>query len=142
MEINFFSEDVKEVRIPKRKIRTWVNQCIISYNFTTGNINYIFCSDEYILKVNKKYLNHDEYTDIITFNYNEEKLINGDIYVCLNRVRENASNFDVTFHNELQRVIIHGILHLVGLNDSTKKEIEIMRHAEEKSIALYNKIWK
>lgn len=142
MAIHFFTEDVKEVRIPKRKVRTWVNQCISSYNKTTGNINYIFCSDEYLKQINIEYLNHDYYTDIITFNYNEENVIGGDIYISLERVRDNADEFQVTFHNELQRVVIHGILHLVGFDDHSEEEKKKMRAAEDESIALYNKIWK
>jgi probable rRNA maturation factor len=142
MAIYFFTEDIKEVRIPKRKVRTWVNQTIISYKKTTGDINYIFCSDEYLRKINIQYLKHDYYTDIITFNNNEGDEVNGDIFISLDRVRENAVKFDKTFHEELQRVVIHGILHLVGLNDKTEKEKEAMRKAEDESIALYNRIWK
>ena len=142
MAINFFTEEVKEVRIPKRKVKTWVNQCISSYDKVTGEINYIFCSDEYLQKINIKYLQHDYYTDIITFNYNTDSLIAGDIYISLDRVRENASEYKVNFHTELQRVVIHGILHLLGLNDKTSSEKEEMREAENDCIARYNQIWK
>ncbi|MDF1548866.1 MAG: rRNA maturation RNase YbeY [Bacteroidales bacterium] len=142
MAVLFFTEDVKEVRIPKRKVKTWVNQCITAQHKITGEINYIFCSDEYLRGINMQYLNHDYYTDIITFNYNENKTIKGDIYISLDRVRDNAVSYKVNFHTELQRVVIHGILHLLGLKDSTPKQKEIMRKAEDECIEKYNKIWK
>lgn len=142
MAVLFFTENVKEVRIPKRKVKTWVNQCITAQQKITGEINYIFCSDEYLRGINMQYLNHDYYTDIITFNYNENKTINGDIYISLDRVRDNAVSYKVNFHTELQRVVIHGILHLLGLKDSTPKQKENMRKAEDACIEKYNKIWK
>ncbi|NJO90591.1 MAG: rRNA maturation RNase YbeY [Chloroflexia bacterium] len=142
MPIYFFTEDVKEVRIPKRKVRTWVNQTITSYEKKLGDINYIFCSDEYLRQINVEYLNHDYYTDIITFNYNEKDVVSGDIYVSLERVRDNAEEFEVSFHTELQRVVMHGVLHLLGFDDKSEKEKIQMRAAEDESIALYNKIWK
>jgi probable rRNA maturation factor len=142
MAIHFFTEDVKEVRMPKKKVRAWVNQCITSSNKITGDINYIFCSDEYLKQINIEYLNHDYYTDIITFNYNEGEQVSGDIYISLDRVRDNANEFKVNFHTELQRVIIHGILHLVGLDDKDEKEKEEMRKAEDEYMDLYNQIWK
>ena len=142
MAIHFFTEDVKEVRIPKRKVRTWVNQCITANSKRTGDINYIFCSDEYLRQINIEYLNHDYYTDIITFNYNDDSLVSGDIYISLERVRDNAEEFEVSFHTELQRVVIHGVLHLIGFNDHTDDDKVKMRAAEDESIALYNKIWK
>jgi len=142
MPIHFFTEDVKEVRIPKRKVRTWVNQCITSHNKKLGNINYIFCSDEYLRQINVEYLKHDYYTDIITFNYNEDTIVGGDIYISLERVRYNADKYEAGFHTELQRVVIHGVLHLVGFDDKTEDEKKKMSAAEDESIALYNKIWK
>ncbi len=141
MPIHFFTEDVKEVRIPKRKVRTWVNQTITSYDKKLGDINYIFCSDEYLRQINIEYLDHDYYTDIITFNYNENEIVSGDIYISLERVRNNAEKFEVSFHNELQRVVIHGVLHLVGFDDKSDEEKLQMRAAEDECIALYNKIW-
>lgn len=142
MAINFFTEETKEIRIPRRKIRTWVNQCIASYGKILGDINYIFCSDEYLKRINIEYLKHDYYTDIITFNNNDNDIINGDLYISIDRVKENSKEYDVSFHNELQRVVIHGILHLVGFNDSTDNEKEQMRKEEDKSLVLYNKLWK
>jgi len=142
MAIHFFTEDVKEVRIPKRKVRTWVNQSITAYGKKLGDINYIFCSDEYLRQINIEYLKHEYYTDIITFNYNEGNVVNGDIYISLERVKDNADEFNVNFHAELQRVVIHGVLHLVGFDDKTDEDKMEMRNAEDESIALYNKIWK
>lgn len=142
MAVLFFTEDTKEVRVPKRKIKTWINQCITSRDFITGQINYIFCSDEYLKDINIKYLNHDYYTDIITFNYNQDRVVSGDIYISLDRVRENAATYKVNFHTELQRVVVHGVLHLLGLNDHTDSEKKHMRTAEDECIEMYNKIWK
>ena len=119
-----------------------VNQCITANSKRTGDINYIFCSDEYLRQINIEYLNHDYYTDIITFNYNDDSLVSGDIYISLERVRDNAEEFEVSFHTELQRVVIHGVLHLIGFNDHTDDDKVKMRAAEDESIALYNKIWK
>jgi rRNA maturation RNase YbeY len=90
----------------------------------------IFCSDEYLLDVNKKYLNHDYYTDIITFDYVEDKIISGDIFISSDRVRENANQFNVSFEMELFRIIIHGILHLLGYKDKTKKDKSLMTEKE------------
>ena len=140
MAIHFFVEDIKEPKISKRKTKDWLKQCIKDYGKRVGEINYIFCSDEYLLKINLEYLNHDYYTDIITFNYNENTTINGDIYISLERVKENATKYKESIPDELLRVIVHGILHLLGLNDETEAEKLRMRAAENRNIALYDKM--
>lgn len=104
------------------KIKRWIKQVVENAGFRLGSVSYIFCSDEKILEVNKQYLNHDFYTDIITFDYVEKDIINGDIFISTDRVRENAKDFNVAFEEELHRVIIHGILHLLGQQDHTPKE--------------------
>lgn len=135
--IRFFSEDVKFNLKDKLKIKRWVKNIIIQQEAKLGDINIIFCSDEYLLDVNKKHLNHDYYTDIITFNYNTNT-INGDLFISIDRVFENADNENVSRETEILRVIIHGILHLLGFNDKTKKEKQIIREKENESLKLYN----
>ena len=103
-----------------------------------GNISYLFCDDEYLLGVNQQYLNHDTYTDIITFDYVAADLISGDIMISIDRVGENASQFEVPFELELRRVIIHGVLHLLGQGDKSDDEATEMRRQEEESLALWN----
>jgi len=114
----------------KRQISKWIKREIESNSRTVGAINIILCSDEYLLEINKKHLTHDFYTDIITFNYNSESLISGDLYISVNRVFENASKFDDNFYTELRRVIIHGILHLLG-NEDNSPELKERIHAME-----------
>lgn len=129
--ISFFSEDVSMPDIDIDKISYWVNSVIGTNKKISGDINYIFCSDEYLLEINKKYLNHDFYTDIITFNYNEDAVISSDIFISVERVNENAEFYKTTFLLELHRVIIHGILHLLGYNDETDEQEEEMRRLED-----------
>ena len=131
MEINFFFEDVNIIDLKELIYKQWIQACINKFKKKQGNLNFIFCSDSYLLNVNKKYLNHDYYTDIITFNYCEGIIISGDIYISLDRVKENAETFDVDFYNELHRVIIHGILHLLGLDDHDTVAKAEMRRNED-----------
>lgn len=139
MELNFFTEDTKMPDINKDKLSVWIQKVIENNNFSAGNINIIFCSDEYLLKTNQEFLGHDYYTDIITFNYCEDKVISGDIFISLCRVNENAEKFN-TSDTELLRVIIHGILHLVGFNDESEEEKQNMRSLEDMALTLYNTI--
>lgn len=101
------------------------------------SLNYIFCSDDYLLEINKKYLKHDYYTDIITFDLSEGPAITGEIYISLDRVRDNAKQFNTSFKQELHRVIFHGALHLCGYKDKTKTEVALMRDKEQQYLALY-----
>ncbi|MBQ4420106.1 MAG: rRNA maturation RNase YbeY [Bacteroidales bacterium] len=119
------------------KIKRWIKQVVENAGFRLGSVSYIFCSDEKILEVNKQYLNHDFYTDIITFDYVEKDTINGDIFISTDRVKENASQFNVPFEEELHRVIIHGILHLLGHQDHTPKEEKQMRKKENEALLLF-----
>ena len=114
----------------------WINRVIISEGFSVGQIDYIFCSDEYLLELNKEYLNHDTFTDIITFDYTDGKIISGDIFISTDRVEDNARKFDVEFLNELRRVMSHGILHLAGFGDKSIEEKKIMREKEEEKIKM------
>jgi probable rRNA maturation factor len=137
MAINYFIEDVENIKIQKRIISGWIKKCIDYYRKKTGNINFIFCSDEFLKDINIQYLKHDYYTDIITFNYNEGLVLSGDIYISTDRVYENSVQFKVSFLNELLRVIIHGVLHLVGFNDNSQKDKNEMRKIEEFWLSKY-----
>ena len=122
----------------RTKIKQWIKQVIETKGKKTGNITYIFCDDEYLLEVNKQYLQHDYYTDVITFDYVENDLISGDIFISTDRVRENALAFGSSETEELHRVIIHGVLHLLGLKDKSEKEASQMRQAENEALKLLN----
>lgn len=112
------------------ELSKWISQVIISEGFIEGELNYIFCNDEYLLKLNIEYLNHDTLTDIISFDYTLGKQINGDIYISTERVLENSKDFDVSFIEELKRVMVHGVLHYCGYKDKTKSESKLMREKE------------
>ena len=122
----------------RTKIKQWIKQVIEAKGKKTGNITYIFCDDEYLLEVNKQYLQHDYYTDVITFDYVENDLISGDIFISTDRVRENALAFGSSETEELHRVIIHGALHLLGLKAKSEKEASQMRQAENEALKLLN----
>lgn len=116
----------------------WISNVIQSENKIEGDINYIFCNDEYLHKINMEYLNHDTLTDIISFDYSEGNLLQGDVFISVNRVRENASDFNVSFNQELLRVMIHGILHYCGYKDKSEHEELIMRQKEDEKIKMFH----
>ena len=116
----------------------WISHIIIKEGFVEGEINYIFCDDDYLHKINLEFLKHDTYTDIITFDNCVGKELNSDIFISIERVKENAITYDVVFDKELQRVMIHGILHLMGLKDKSDNEVTIMRNKEEECIKLFH----
>jgi rRNA maturation RNase YbeY len=136
MGINYFAEDVSVPKIKRRLTSGWIKNAIISEGKSIGDISFIFCSDNYLLEVNKKYLQHDYFTDIITFDYVEDDRINGDIFISIDRVKENAKQFSKTFENELNRILIHGILHLLGYKDKDKREKEVMTEKEDFHLSL------
>lgn len=113
------------------KTSKWIQSIIESEGFEVLEINYVFCDDIYLNKINVQFLNHDTFTDIISFDYSLGNQIGGDIYISVERVRENAENFNVTFENELHRVLIHGVLHYMGFKDKTEKDKTEMRNKEE-----------
>lgn len=117
---------------------SWISNVISSENKKEGDINYIFCDDEYILEINKQYLNHDYYTDIISFDYSVGNELHGDIFISIERVRENAIEFEVTFDEELKRVLAHGVLHYCGYKDKTGEEELLMRSKEDEKIKMFH----
>lgn len=120
-KINFFTEDITYTLKNKIIIKKWIESTIVEEGYQLEELNFILCSDEYLLRINQDFLQHDDYTDVITFDNSEElKTIVGDIFISLDRIKENASNFKSTTVNELCRVIIHGTLHLLGYKDKTK----------------------
>ena len=134
--ITYNSEKVKMPKIKKRETTAWIKQVAQSYGKKVGDIGYMFVDDEKILEVNREYLQHDYYTDIITFDYCEDDELNGDLVISLDTVRTNAVLFGKTYEEELYRVIIHGVLHLIGINDKGPGEREFMEAAENKALAL------
>jgi rRNA maturation RNase YbeY len=138
MSINFFNEDVDLPKIKKRNTVAWIKQVIDEHCKKVGDVSFIFCSDTYLLDVNKQYLDHDYFTDVITFDYVEGDVVSGDIFISVDRVEENAKSFSTSFSNELNRIIIHGILHLLGYNDKTDTDKLIMTGKEDLYLNLLN----
>ena len=120
------------------KTTTWIERVVVSEGFAIGEINYIFCDDAYLNHINKEFLKHDSFTDIISFDYSLGKQISGDIYISIERVLDNAEKYNVTFENELRRVMIHGVLHYMGYKDKTTEEKKVMRLKENITICLLN----
>ena len=138
MAIYFFSEEVKFVLNEKLNRKRWLKRIATNAGFNIKELNYIFCSDEYLYQVNRDYLKHDTYTDIITFDNSEKKGdLEGDIFVSIDRVRENAKTHTQEVETEMNRVLAHGLLHLMGYKDKTHEEANLMRLKEEESIRLY-----
>jgi len=128
-------------KLPQKRIyKKWITDLITSKGFRVGSVSYIFCSEEEILRVNKQYLNHNYYTDIITFPYTEQNEISADIFISIPTVKYNAEKFSQTFTQELNRVMIHGVLHLIGYNDLTDEEMTEMREAENRSLDILNSL--
>lgn len=134
--ITYQTINVKMPAIKRRANSAWIKAVAASYGKKVGEVAYIFCDDEKILEVNRQYLNHDYYTDIITFDYCTDHIVSGDLFISLDTVRSNAEAFGKTYDEELHRVIIHGILHLCGINDKGPGEREIMEAAENKALAI------
>lgn len=132
--ITYNAENVRVPKIQRRTVSAWIRKVAASYGRKVGDIGYLFVDDEKILEVNNQYLGHDYYTDIITFDYSEGDTINGDLVISLDTVRTNAERFGKDYNEELHRVIIHGILHLCGINDKGPGEREIMEAAENKAL--------
>lgn len=140
MAIIYQNEGVKAPLIKKREVTKWIKDVAASYDKKVGDVSYIFCSDEKILEINKAYLQHDYYTDIITFDYTDENVISGDIFISLDTVESNAKEFNTDYLEELHRIIIHGVLHLCGINDKGPGEREYMTECENKALSLLGNI--
>lgn len=136
MAITYQTEGIKMPDIKKRETTEWIKAVAATYEKRIGEIAYIFCSDEKILEVNRQYLQHDYYTDIITFDYCEGNRLSGDLFISLETVKTNSEQFNTPYEEELHRTIIHGILHLCGINDKGSGEREIMEAAENKALAM------
>ncbi|MDD5825583.1 MAG: rRNA maturation RNase YbeY [Prevotellaceae bacterium] len=134
--ITYNTDGVRMPKIKRREISAWIKAVAASYGRKVGEVGYMFVNDEKILETNREYLGHDYYTDIITFDYDEADRINGDLVISLDTVRTNAEKFGKNYDEELHRVIIHGILHLCGINDKGPGEREIMEAAEDKALAM------
>jgi len=135
--ILFFSEKIRFKLSDSKKTASWIKSVIKKEGAKLQSINYIFCSDEYLKEINTKYLGHKTYTDIITFNFNPSVVdLEGEIYISIDRVRENAKTFKSDFQEELHRVIIHGVLHLIGFTDKSKSEKAFMREKEDTYLSL------
>lgn len=136
-KINFYSEN-DFVLEDHRKYEKWIERVIASEEKKLEEISYIFCDDDYLLNLNEEFLKHDTYTDIITFDYSVGKILQGDIYISTERVKENSDEYNVSFEEELRRVIIHGVLHLCGYKDKTKEQSLLMRQKEEEKMELFH----
>ena len=140
MAISFQTEGVRKPKLHYRIVSSWLKTIIRKFNGVTGELTYIFCDDEYLKEINNRYLQHDYYTDIVTFDYCKEKVISGDMFISVERVQENSVLFECNFEHELLRVMAHGLLHLLGHKDKTESESEIMRGLENECIFMFREI--
>ena len=139
MSITFDSDNIDFPNIKKRETSAWIKKIANSYNKKIGDVGYLFCNDEKILEINRQYLDHDFYTDIISFDYSEGDIISGDIFISLDTVRTNSQKYNTDYQEELHRVIIHGVLHLCGLDDKLEEDAIRMRESENSALKqLYN----
>lgn len=140
MSILFVAENVLKPKLSYRSVSHWIKFVIAKYNLNAGEITFIFCDDNYLLDINIKFLHHDYFTDIVTFDYSEGNFVAGDLFISLDRVKENSLLFNCSFRDELLRVIIHGLLHLLKFSDSSSEEKVVMRKMEEECIKIYRDI--
>ena len=138
MPVLFFSEDTISPELDQKLISEWIINTIQNENKQTGNVNVIYTSDNYLLQINKKYLNRNDYTDIITFDYCDNQVIAGDLFISVERVYENAVQYNTSYDNELSRVIIHGVLHLLGYDDASDDEKKLMKKKENEYLNRIN----
>ena len=140
MAIYFSTENIDFELEDASRVKKWITSIVDAQGKRVGNLNYLFCDDTYLIGVNQTYLNHDTYTDIITFDYVEGNVVSGDILISVERVRENAHLFNTSFEQELHRVIIHGVLHLLGQADKSDEDAAAMRRKEESALDLWKTI--
>ncbi len=137
MSIYYYNEDLPFPKLKRRESTKWIKEVVSLESRSVGEISFVFCSDSYLLEVNRKYLNHDYFTDIITFDYVSDNVITGDIFISVDRVLENSKQFESSFDMELRRVMVHGILHLVGYKDKTSEEKKLMTAKEDFYLNLF-----
>lgn len=135
--IEFFTETQFEFS-GEDQIREWMLQVISSEKKEAGDLNFIFCDDEYLLEINRKYLNHDTYTDIISFDNSVGRILSGDVFISVERVRENAIDYKTEFDDELRRVLVHGLLHFCGYKDKTDFQVKLMREKEDEKLKMFH----
>ena len=135
--INFFFEETDEFDVNDLNVEKNIETVLANENRTLGEVNYIFCSDDYLLNINKQYLNHDYYTDVISFDYSEDGIISGDIFISVDTVKDNANEYEVEFKKELARVMVHGVLHFIGYKDKTDEDAKLMRQKENQYLPLF-----
>jgi len=139
--IRYHIEDIQFKLLHKRILTSWIKRSI-QEKMDLGELNFIFCSDDYLLNINKQYLNHNYYTDVITFDYCNQNILSGDIFISLDTVRENSIEYNVSFDNELYRVMIHGVLHLLGFDDKSNEDKVQMKNAEDEALLSLQNILK
>jgi len=140
MLITYNSCETEIPAIDQKRISDWVNRVVVNNGSEIGEINYYFCSDDYLLQMNREHLNHDYFTDIITFDYTVANIISGDLFISVDTVKDNAEDYKCEYFEELHRVIIHGVLHLLGIDDKTDEDQEIMTQKEDESLVLLSEI--
>ena len=138
--ISFSSNDIKFRLKNKAQVRKWLELFTHQAGFTLESVSIVFCTDEFLLEMNRAYLNHDYYTDIITFDYSDKQQLAGELFISIDRINENASERNLQFDDELLRVMAHGVLHLMGFKDKSKRELEKMRNAEDSAINTYRSL--
>lgn len=138
--ISFEAKNIEMPDVDFSKTEMWLYEVAAQHNRIIGNLNYLFCDDEEILTINRKFLQHDYFTDIITFDYSHKERVSGDIFISVETVKSNAEKLDAKFNSELLRVIVHGLLHLCGIDDKGPGEREIMEVNENNALALYNSL--
>lgn len=135
--ISFYSEAIVFDFEDDKKFNTTINDLLLLEHYELGDVNYIFCSDAYLLEINKTYLSHDYYTDVITFDYTDGNVVSGDIFISIDTVSFNATDLELAFDKELLRVMFHGVLHLLGYKDKSDEDISKMRSAEERCMSFF-----
>lgn len=140
MAIVYNAEHVNKPKLKYRIVSKWLKHVVLKFGYITGDMSYIFCNDEYLKEINSKYLEHDYYTDIVTFDYKEGNVISGDMFISVDRVIENSVVYKCNLEDEFLRVIVHGVLHMVGLNDINETEKLSMREKENECIFMYKEI--
>ena len=137
--VNFFYEDDFNLSLNKKEVRFWIKNVVKKENKKLSYLNFVFCTDSYLLELNQKYLKHNSLTDVIAFDFSEsKKTIEGDVYISVDRVKENAKKYSPSFKKELLRVLIHGVLHLIGYKDKTKEQKKIMASKENVFVSVFN----